>query len=124
MGLGKRWAVLCLGFGLGGCGAPPPPPTEAYWGQRQVLFRLEASGARLEVLGLRGGITPLGQLALPPDFQGKRLVLDGEREVLLVVGAAGWLEVDARSLAPLHRWSAPTASAPEGMPLGGSPLQR
>lgn len=86
--------VLCLA----GCEAAPAPADEAFWPQRQTVYRLDPSGAAIEVYGLRGGITPLGRLALPEGFRGKRLTLDTELARLTVSGASGNLAVDARAL--------------------------
>lgn len=86
--------VLCLA----GCEAAPAPADEAFWPQRQTLYRLDSSGAAIEVYGLRGGITPLGRLALPEGFRGERLTLDTELARLTVSGAGSTLAVDARAL--------------------------
>lgn len=97
-------AMTCLITGvmlvlfLAGGEAAPAPADEAFWPQRQTLYRLDPSGAAINVYGLRGGITPLGHLALPPGFRGERLKLDIEAARLTVSGPGGSLAVDARAL--------------------------
>jgi len=83
---------------LAGCEAAPTPANEAFWPQRQTLYRLDPPGAAIDVYGLRGGITALGRVALPAGFHGERLVLDAEAARLTVSGPEGSLAVDARAL--------------------------
>jgi hypothetical protein len=103
--------ILLMGLCLAGCEAAPAPATEAFWAQRQTLYRLDPHGAAIDVYGLRGGIAALGRVALPAGFHGERLVLDVEGARLTVSGPEGSLAVDARALRLLSSPGALAAGA-------------
>ena len=110
--------ALLIALSLAGCQAAPAPADEAFWPQRQTLYRLDPSGAAIEVYGLRGGITPLGRLALPAGFHGERLKLDIEAARLTVSGPGGNLAVDALALRVLPSQGA--LASGEGSDSGAS----
>lgn len=120
-------ALLLSAALLTGCGeVQTVSPVELLWPERQSIFRLDASRARLEVFSIRGGITPLGTVALPRAFCPTRMALDATGNRLWLWSTRNGMVIDARSLRVVRQWqsgSADQAEVPEPVRMVSKALQ-
>lgn len=79
-------------------------PAELLWPERQSIFRLDGTRARLEVFSIRGGITPLGTVALPAELCPTTMALDATGNRLWLWSRRGGMVIDARSLKLVRQW--------------------
>ncbi|PKO59320.1 MAG: hypothetical protein CVU25_02425 [Betaproteobacteria bacterium HGW-Betaproteobacteria-19] len=99
---------------LKGCGeVQTDSPVELLWPERQAIFRLDATRAKLEVFSIRGGITPLGTVALPAAFCPTTMALDATGNRLWLWSARSGMVIDARSLRVVRQWQSESADQAE-----------
>lgn len=111
----RRWAAGVLAaLALGGCGGRVDGAGgvlgDVEWRERQVVFRLWAQPLRLEAYSIRGGVAPLGNVALALGCP-EAMAFDAAGRVW-VWGARGGVAVDGRSLRIVQQWQGTAVDVP------------
>lgn len=118
----KLLSLLTACLAAGGCGQASPDATvDIAWPERQSIYRLNAARTQIDVYSLRGGVVPLGSMALPASLCPTAMALDEKGNRLWLWSQHGGVAFDARSLKPVQQWqsvgAAFTAQVPPGVAL-------
>lgn len=106
-------AILTIAAMATACGNPNYGETvELAWPEMQSLYRVDAARGQVEAFSLRSGITPLGQVKLPPTLCPESVALDVASNRLLLWSRQGGVAIDARSLKTVSSWTADDAAPP------------